>query len=285
MSTAILGPIRHRCHTCGSGCIGTDVYVLEDERARLQEQAWKLGIEAPLSGGLVRQVERRCVFLDNENLCQIHSRWGIDAKPRVCQQYPLSFVEVGPLQMRAAIDPGCMHAWADWRAGPEAELKGLVVSNGRRVLEWEAEEEALLALLDPAKRRLAGILEALEWSPSDLAEQLIGSNLDKRLLHPDTSEPIRNRLAHVATFIYGLDEPPPLRLSPVAESWGIEVVRRFLFIRASRDGRPLSQTIAMLAGVYACGWADPAPERFGPAISAWSRVMRTPAWKSLFEPT
>ena len=185
--------------------------------------------------------------------------------------------------MRAAIDPGCMHAWEDWRDGPEAELTGLVTSNGRRVLEWEAEEEALLALLNPEKRTVPQILAALEWTPDDLAQQLAASGLDRRLLHPENSTSIRDRLAHVATYISGLTEPPPLLLAPAEQAWGIEVARRFLFIRASREGRPLSQAIMMLAGIYACGWADPSPERFGPAMSAWSRIMRTEAWKSLFK--
>ncbi len=258
------------------------MFVLAEERERLCSQAAELGIVDPLDGELIRQESWRCVFLSDEHLCRIHSRWGFDQKPAVCQQYPLAVVSVDTPTTRVAIDPGCANAWRDWRDGPDVELRAHVMSDGRRTIEWEAEEEALLALLDPEARDLTAILDALQTSPEEIASRLSTSNLELRLIHPGNSGAIRDRLSHVAAFIGTLGPPPPLDLTPEQESWGIEVARRFLYIRPSRDGRPLTHAIAMLVGVYACGWADPDPERFGPALSAWSRAMRTDAWRTLF---
>ena len=66
-------------------------------------------------------------------------------------------------------------------------------------------------------------------------------------------------------------------LGPEADAWAVEATRRFVFMRAPRETRPVVRALAMLTGAVVCGLADPEPARFGPAMSAWSRVMRTPA--------
>ena len=37
----------------------------------------------------LRSVDDRCVFLEDGFRCGLHARWGADAKPRLCRQYPM----------------------------------------------------------------------------------------------------------------------------------------------------------------------------------------------------
>src|SRR5690349_5240839 len=40
-----------------------------------------------------RRPDGACVFLADGERCSIHRRWGADAKPQVCREFPYSFVD------------------------------------------------------------------------------------------------------------------------------------------------------------------------------------------------
>jgi lysine-N-methylase len=96
------------CHQCGTCCTDYWVPVSAEERARIAAQGWEKepGFEGKALfkkyGSWWRpryrlaQVEGdRCIFLDDQGLCRIHSKFGIMAKPFACRLYPYVLVPVG----------------------------------------------------------------------------------------------------------------------------------------------------------------------------------------------
>lgn len=294
MAVLVLGPLRHACFRCGGGCHGTDVRVLDDEREALTERAAALGIDVPFDGEfLAKDGAGTCVFLEGEATCRLHAAYGLEGKPRVCAQYPLVATASGE-DARIAVDPGCLHAWRSFREGPEVEVDDPLPTNGKQPPWWDVEEQVVLAVCDPELRGVAGVLAVFigiaEASSLPigitrrLAQRVLDSGLGPRLVHPDNSRTIREQLAPVSAFLETLDTAklPPWQVSSEMDLWAVEAARRFAFIRVAQTSRPLTRALAMLAGALVCGWTDPDPERFGPALAAWSRVMRTPAMLDLF---
>ena len=76
-----LSPPRHRCLTCGTCCQGVYVEVGPEEVPRIEEAARALGVEDPIDDGGLRFENGRCVFLGEDLLCDIHRRFGGEAKP------------------------------------------------------------------------------------------------------------------------------------------------------------------------------------------------------------
>lgn len=99
---------RYSCKRCGDGCHIFNEYPLDGES---QERMKGLGVEDLLpselrAGGYSepavldpsktvlkrRSGDRACVFRDGDMLCSIHREHGLEAKPRVCQDFPYRFV-------------------------------------------------------------------------------------------------------------------------------------------------------------------------------------------------
>lgn len=76
------------------------VPVSHKEREKISSQCdWQaqtgsetLFVDLPLSGfeqgAIAKRPDRRCVFLDSENLCMIHRKYSLSAKPIACQLFP-----------------------------------------------------------------------------------------------------------------------------------------------------------------------------------------------------
>lgn len=90
------------CHNCGGCCREHLIEITEEEKRRIEKQAWSEsdGIPAgrpvvqPISKGryrLAHQDDGACVFLDENGLCRIHARFGEPAKPLACRVYPYAF--------------------------------------------------------------------------------------------------------------------------------------------------------------------------------------------------
>ena len=106
MATIKTLPIVERwdCNSCGNCCRGSIIPLSADDRARLAKQNWdqhpdfqdvRTELKMGMFGGHYRLNQRAdgsCVFLMDDNRCQIHAEHGADAKPIVCQMYPLQFV-------------------------------------------------------------------------------------------------------------------------------------------------------------------------------------------------
>lgn len=304
-SVAALSELRHQCGACGHCCHGHRIRLEDDEEiARVLAHGVHFGVSDPIVDGALRIEDDGCVFLDSDNLCRIHKVFGLTAKPRVCQQYPMrvSLTEDG---FRVGIDPGCSNNWATWRSGPISPFTSLVRPHDNRRPPDDAERQLLTAASQPGMT-VAGLLRALaaaggvapdgaDPAPDELppgyanrlAQRLKAMNLPRFLAQPAVGHGIRSCLAHLPETIAALDPTSPPawsgRLGADEDAFALEVLRRHLFLRVGDEPLPdFGQAVVMLSGVVACGWADPRPEVFGPALSSWAKSVRHRAfWAAL----
>lgn len=108
-------PVRHLpvlqnwdCRGCSNCCREYLVFVTEEERQRILNQAWdktpELG-ELPLfikkgppwarRHYLNHRPDGSCVFLSDQGRCRIHEKFGGEAKPLACRLYPFVLVPAG----------------------------------------------------------------------------------------------------------------------------------------------------------------------------------------------
>lgn len=295
-------PLRHACAACGGSCRGVAVRLLEGEEAGVRAAAAALGVDEPVVGGALRQADGACAFLGDDDRCRIHAAFGADAKPRICRQYPVVAVrtEAGG---RVGLDPGCYQAWRTWRDGPAVELADLV--GGAAVLppdEARAEAAVVSILADPdatvatAIARLAGAFPPADGTlpagfAARLRARLVAMPWAALLGEPTAGASLRAALAPVATLAASLATNPALplpwpALDPDTEAFALDATRRAVTLRVLRGTVPGAPPAALLtlAGVVACGWADPRPEAFGPALAAWTRALRAPPFRRALVP-
>lgn len=100
--------LRFSCQACGSCCVGTNIGpVGEKVMARLKgKKLDDLQDELKAKHGLffasvnpshpdtILCSNRRgaCIFLENDGLCKIHRRYGVEYKPEVCRLFPFQFI-------------------------------------------------------------------------------------------------------------------------------------------------------------------------------------------------
>jgi Fe-S-cluster containining protein len=291
----VLAPPRHACLGCGGSCQGVRVRLIGDEVTRIPAIAATLGVEQPVVDGVLRQVDGRCVFLDDANRCRIHAAHGSAAKPWICRQYPLvvARTEAGD---RLGIDPGCYTAWSTWRDGPAVEVDEFAANKAERDSATAQEEQAFLGLA--RNGTVSGLLGALIPGGDPAAEALpngLAGRWITRLQHapsamvdrPENGPSFRGALLPVlaAATTWSPDSPPPWPILAAPEdAWAVEVARRLVFLRLIPHLPVRGTALLALLGAVACAWADPRPERFGPAMSAWSRALRVPAFWSRIVP-
>lgn len=292
-----LAPLRHACLGCGGSCRGVNVPLVgEDEIGRMVVLAYGLGIDNPIVDGALRLQDGACVFLDADARCRLHTRWGPEAKPRVCRQYPTVVVhtEAGA---RSGIDPGCYTAWKTWRTGPEVDVEAFVGAEATLDERQARYEAGLLGVTGQPGATIARLLEAMcpgkvddTGLPPGLAARMVervqAADVPGLVARPEAGASFRAALAPLAASVgtWRADAPPVWRGLPAeSEAWAVEVVRRTLHLRLS-SRIPYVQGVALLVatGAVVCGWADARPEAFGPALAAWSRALRMPAfWRAL----
>ena len=98
---------KYSCKCCGAGCRSFLVAVRPQERQAIEAQEnWResLGVDelfvthraaGKLGFGLAKRTDGSCIFLGNDNLCVIHKKFGLKAKPLACQLYPFVLTPVG----------------------------------------------------------------------------------------------------------------------------------------------------------------------------------------------
>lgn len=89
---------RYDCVSCGKSCwqtwdVPVDRQLAENLRPhKLQAEGYQPFRELPDGRLSLQQKEdARCVFLDDETLCRIHSQLGFQSKPLTCRQFPFLF--------------------------------------------------------------------------------------------------------------------------------------------------------------------------------------------------
>src|SRR5262245_19340458 len=103
---------RWDCHQCGACCRGSLVPLSAEEVARLRSERWHERPDLQNTPVYVREswlghdyhlaqrADGSCVFLLPDGLCRIHKELGIEAKPLVCQMFPLQII---PREGQAAL--------------------------------------------------------------------------------------------------------------------------------------------------------------------------------------
>jgi lysine-N-methylase len=142
MSTAISLPTIQRwsCHSCGNCCRNHQIIVTDADRERILGQEWPEGEAAFERVGrqyrLAHQHDGACVFLDENNRCRIHAKFGEAAKPLACRVYPFAFFPTGERSVGLGLRFDCPSAAAN-RGAPLGEqgrmvqaLRDLVVPQG-----------------------------------------------------------------------------------------------------------------------------------------------------------
>lgn len=300
-----LQPLRHVCHASGNCCFGWRVRLVDDDEVeRITRFGAEFGIPDPVDEGALR-FEGGCVFLDHsDRLCRIHKLHGSEAKPRTCRQFPLRVTQTEE-GVRIGIDPGCTSSWQSWRDGPELAAEPLSPPQ-ERVLDPKDPsdagaahmERALIGLASQPGMTFARFVGTFTGDPSrvpDLpagfagrvAARLKAMRFERFLAHPMIGPGMKDPLLPVADKIATLDAdaPPPWVgvLDAERDAFVLDMIRRQLFLRLGDPTLPpQGQALVMAAGVLACAWTDATPERFGPAVSSWARVMRMKAvWGTL----
>ncbi|MCB9936641.1 MAG: YkgJ family cysteine cluster protein [Planctomycetaceae bacterium] len=188
------------CASCGNCCRGSIIPLSDDDLARLNAQRWEEcsdfeGVQTVARPGwfakrpqLGQRADGSCVFLMEDNRCRIHAEYGADAKPLVCQMYPLQLV---PQEKRAILTlrRSCPSAAAD---------QGSELQKHLSFVKQKAQQGELLdkAIRAPAiTRRYRG-----SWT-----EALIVAKAIERLL-TDERYPLVRRLAHGVRFCALLEQ-------------------------------------------------------------------------------
>lgn len=291
-----LRPLRHECHLCGTCCQGWNVNLVSPEEIALaKQQAAELGIESAVDEEkkiLGHDDKGRCVFLSHESRCRIHERWGMDAKPLVCRQYPrrATHTEDG---MRIGVDPTCTSSDRSWRDGPELEPFRGNVGVLRNQIEIEGDlkqsENALLALLmnpDMTFPRFISIITRASTVDDELPIAFVGraiaclrvADLSPLFEAHELGPDLLYRVAAMAELLRGLDpvDPPPwMGLGPARDAFALEVMRRHLFLRLGDPTLPpIAQALLVSLGILVAAWSDPIGDYFGSSLAAWMRMIR-----------
>jgi len=298
MSDAVhlLQPLRFQCLACGSCCHGVRVILEDDEPERMAALGAEMGVSDPVVDGMLRQEQGRCAFLDEDGRCGIHARYGLKAKPLVCQQFPFVLLQTES-GMRAGVDPSSFNTLATWHTAPpfedavgkprRSELDPGNLRAEQAIVTWCSAEGATVAQV---LGRLCGTSDAAPDLPPGFAGRLLtrlqAMHLPLLLQARDAGpaqvaalQPLVDLLEHADP-----EDPPPWPpLAPNEDAFAVEVCRRMIFLRlATRIPLVQGAALLVLSGAVALGWACPEPERYGPALASWIRLLRGGTfWQSI----
>jgi len=197
---------RYSCHACGNCCRDFTVQLRDDDLQRLKRQGWKqeLGFEPWVefrgSRFLRQRSDGACIFLQDDGLCRIHARHGLQEKPVACRSFPLSVMPTadGPQQGlnfacgSVQLNKGAALAThlADLRRiaqdAPETvgEARAVALLPGREASPLEL--RALAGVLDQWMSRdeasIATRIDGLAWIAQSLRHAKLASVKDERFL-------------------------------------------------------------------------------------------------------
>ncbi|MFH1462908.1 MAG: YkgJ family cysteine cluster protein [Pseudomonadota bacterium] len=286
----ILGPLRHDCTGCGGCCHGVIVFLKPAEQEKLRVQARELGKPEPVEEGHIAFSHGRCPFQEDDDLCLVHRRYGLAEKPLLCQQYPLVLSRCEG-EVRAGVDPGCYDGWKSWRDGPALQPRAGAVEPRPLGAAARRMEGRVLDLLDApglGLLQLAALLADERPDAGGLPPRFMRGALAAfqraRMSRGVDPERTGARLAAVLGPLFAhlealdpSDLPPAPALTAEQQAFAIDVIQRMIFLRMVLGVGPVVVATLGAVGAIACGWSDPAPEVFGPAVAGWARAMRSPA--------
>jgi hypothetical protein len=270
------------------------VRVSPEEAERVTRFGAEMGIDTPIANGALRRDQGGCVFQQDDGLCGIHARYGFEAKPAICSQFPVVALatESG---MRVGLDPGCYTHATTWQTAPMVREGSLAASRIEYDAHTAGEETAVLGLLSQPGMTIGRALGTMVGDPSGTlpmgfaarwAEHLRGVDFEEALADDTLGDAWRGAFEPLAAARKTWTTLPPWTLSEEAEAFGLDVVQRLVFLRlARRLGGPGGSAMMMLAGTVAMGWATGGEmASFGRGLAGWSRMLRSPMFMAYVLP-
>jgi len=264
------------CHSCGACCRDLVVHISGVERDRIDAQDWRDELAVPpyvrvgRSWALNKRADGACVFLDSDNRCAIHARYGEDAKPLACRMFPFSVRRVsGGWQRSFRYDcPSALRNQGEPVARHQAWLTRLVrslesgVERAERPVHLQRRVRATRAELDALDRHM------LRWvhdASRPMGARLLGcARLTSTLCGARLKKVRGDRFVELVTLLFGAldaDSTPPatsptprqcglLRQSAFAhgEHTSLSEVRRGVAFKVMRRARQLKHARAFLHG-------------------------------------
>ncbi len=295
----ILASLRHDCTGCGGCCHGVVVFLSQPERLRVRAFAQQWGLPDPVQDDKFRFVDGRCVFQGEDEHCRIHVEHGLEAKPLLCQQYPLALVRTAQ-GVRAGVDPGCYDGWQSWKDGPLLQGRAGAVESRKLSPKAARHEDKLLDQLDLPELTISRLASMLtDELPAErrglpptfarrVVERVKDAGLSGLLTKQASGAMLHDVMKPVLEHAEGLaldDLPPWPVLAPAEEAFALEILQRLLWLRPVRTvNNPTGVVVLGVVGVMLCAWHDPAPASFGPALAGWTRIMRSPVFLEALAP-
>lgn len=187
------------CHQCGFCCRGSIVPLSREDEERLRSQKWdeqpeyqNTRITVPHRGAassfrLAHRDDGTCVFLNEDGLCRIHAKFGLEAKPTTCRMFPMQLI---PHEKHAVLTyrRACPSAGSDHgtMAKDRLPLIKQMVKDGR--LKAEAIKPPMLKTGEPR-----------DWKTIRIVLETVGG-----LLRDERYPPVR-RLVHALQFAKNID--------------------------------------------------------------------------------
>ena len=297
----IIEAMQHNCIGCGACCQGAKVYVRPGEEAdRVRRLAKELGVveEAVGDDNWLLRDGGRCAFLQDDGLCSIHARFGMDAKPNVCKQFPYVIIETES-GIRVGMDPCSTNSIHAYKTGGDVQPPPIVEARPCHFPEPMARaEQALVQLTMRDGATLSSVAGALcgvrghtgpELPPGfagRIVEVLQGSGLPIVMQAKDCGPFQRAALAPVLAAYKTWDPQNPPAWPPAVtdiDDYGLWVMRNMLQMRLATT-IPMPQGVALicLVGIIANAWTHTDRSLFGKGTAAWARVMRAGAfWQAI----
>jgi lysine-N-methylase len=191
------------CRSCGGCCRMHEIIVTDAERQRILDQKWTQGDGAPPGMGafaragrgryrLANRADGACVFLNDQNRCRIHAKFGEAAKPLACRIYPFAFHPAGK-KVAISLRYSCPTVAANDGASLEEQRKDLL-----RLRDLVVPADADV----PAPHMSAG--EQLDWADTLRVVERLRAMLCGEIEAEDGAErPLAMRLVHLL-FIAGM---------------------------------------------------------------------------------
>lgn len=258
---------RWSCRSCGTCCRTLVGHLFPDEVARIDAQDWlaELGIAPYLktvTGAVLnKRPDGACVFLDAENKCRIHSRFGESTKPIACRIFPFA---VRPVRMgwQVSFRFDCPSA---------AESKGVPLSQHRPLLDeltsklvHDATDDDDVANLQPGGPRatveeIAAIEQRfllwLETPAVALVDRIIGAARVTAQLEAAKLEKVRGkRLLELLDLLFGAEVSALRRRPHVPTSGQFGMLRQLCFAHAEHVS--LAERHGSLWGRIAKRWTQ-----------------------------
>jgi Fe-S-cluster containining protein len=187
-----LAGARWACGACGDCCrhfqlgpvepeiiAGLAALPLAEAFPHLDGRPFSRVVEGPAGPAhFLEKINGACVFLEADNRCGVHRRWGAAAKPAFCRAFPVHLVE-DPRGLAAVARPHCTGLAAGQRAGaPMGEVAAEAVDLPRALSIPRFAPQAVALLpglgvdLDGWMRLEDHLIAQLDGPPAPLGAQL-----------------------------------------------------------------------------------------------------------------